>query len=70
MIDDLAEVGVRQRVEDDDLIQPVDEFRIEQPLHFLHDGVFHLLSRRFFARTLEAQDSCACSGTGRRCSTS
>ena len=54
-IHDLAEIRVRQRVEDDDLVQPVDEFRIEQPLHFLHHGVFHLLRRALLARPLEAQ---------------
>src|SRR4030095_11124027 len=54
-IDDPAQISVRQRVEYDDFIQPVDKLRIEQPLHFLHDGVFHLLSGRFFAWSLESE---------------
>ena len=54
-VDNAAQIFIRQGVEDDDFIQPVDEFGIEEPLHFLHDGIFHLLSRRLFARSLEAQ---------------
>src|SRR5207244_103429 len=40
---DLLDVRQRQRVEHDDVVDPVDELRPERPLHLLHHAVLHLL---------------------------
>src|SRR2546425_836780 len=40
---DLLDVRQRERVEHDDVVDPVDELRPERPLHLLHHAVLHLL---------------------------
>ena len=42
-VHDLKQVGLRQAVENDDLIEPVEEFRLKDALGFLED----LLAHRF-----------------------
>jgi len=53
--DDLDEVGIRQRLEEDDFVKTVEELRVESLLHFLLDQLLHLVGDNVFAVALEAQ---------------
>ena len=54
-LDDLKQIAVAQGVKDDDLIEPVQEFGIEQAFNFGEHQVLDFLVGRRIARRLEAE---------------
>src|SRR5262249_44987848 len=52
--ENLDQVGISQRVEDDHFIQPVQELRIECPLHFLANHLLNLFRDQLLLIYLEA----------------
>ena len=43
---DLQQLVIDQLIENDDLVQTIDKFRVERLAHARHDHLFHLLARR------------------------
>src|SRR5690348_9488520 len=54
-VDDTEQVIIAERVEDYNLIQPVEELRIERPLYFVHHHFFHRLAPGFVRARLETE---------------
>src|SRR5437879_3260161 len=54
-VDDAEQVFVAERVEDYNLIQPVEEFRVERPLYFVHHHFFHGPTANFVEAGLETE---------------
>src|SRR5262249_30694126 len=53
-INDADQIFVAQRIEDNDLVEAIQEFRIENPFHFVHHELFHGLGASFIRAALES----------------
>ena len=54
-LDNLDQVGIGQRLEEDDFVEAVEELGVEGLLHFLLDQLFDLVADEVFAVALEAE---------------
>ena len=56
--DDLGDMLLDERVEDDDVVQPVQELRIEDLVHLVLDPLLHLLEARLARPGCGSRASC------------